>query len=113
MTDPAGATDFTKIANGLMKAITTPTDQLAAKHGEGDLMVQIKRNSDCLNGCDRHEFERQPDWRTVGPLYNQKVLCIHCGGSMKSHDAMTYLRGYAHGAGLNYKAVCDAVWPAA
>lgn len=104
-------TDFARIANGLVKAITTPTDELAARKGEGDMMVQIKRNSDRVNNCDRHEFEHQPDWRAA-PLYNQKVRCVRCGGEMKAHDAMTYLRGYAHGAGLDYKRVADAVWPA-
>lgn len=103
-------TDFTRIARGLVKAITTPTDELAAKKGEGDLMVQIKRNSDRVNGCTSHDFERQPNWR-ASPLYNQKVRCLRCEGEMKAGDAMTYMRGYAHGAGLDYATVIAAIWP--
>ena len=64
------------------------------------MMVRIKRNRDRLEGCAWHEFERQPDWRS-SPLYNQKVRCLHCGGEMKTHDAMTYMRGFAHGIPLS------------
>lgn len=103
-------TDFSRIARGLMKAISTPTDELAAKKGEGNLMVQIKRNSDRLEGCDRHEFEHQPNWRAA-PLYNQKVRCLRCGGEMKAPDAMTYTRGFAHGAGIDYADLVETVWP--
>jgi hypothetical protein len=102
--------DWTRIANGLVKAISTPTDELATKRGEGDMMVQIKRNSDRLDKCDRHEFERQPNWR-ASPLYNQKVRCLRCGGEMKTHDAMTYVRGFAHGAGADYAELVETVWP--
>jgi hypothetical protein len=103
-------TKWTRIANGLVKAICTPTNELAAKKGEDDLMVRIKRNSDRLEECDRHEFERQPNWR-ASPLYNQKIKCLRCGGEMRTHDAMTYIRGFAHGVGINHNQLVETIWP--
>ena len=110
MSEKSQTTNWSRIANGLVKAIQTPTDELAAKKGEGDLMVQIKRNSDRLNECGGHEFEHQPNWR-ASPLYNQKVKCLRCGGEMKSHDAMTYVRGFAHGARVDHAALVETIWP--
>lgn len=106
-TDPGA---FSRLAQGLWKAASTPTDELAAKRGEGDMLVKIKRNSDRLEGCTRHDFERQPNWRS-GPLYNQRVRCLRCEGEMKAADAMLYLRGYAHGTGQDYRQVIALIWP--
>ena len=103
-------TNWSGIANGLVKAVQTPTDELASKKGEGDMMVRIKRNSDRIEGCAGHEFERQPDWR-ASPLYNQNVRCLRCGGEMKTHGAMIYMRGFAHGAGVDYSGLVETVWP--
>ena len=102
--------DFSRIARGLMKAIQTPTDDLAARRGEGDLMVQIKRNSDRVKGCLGHEFVPAPDWRS-GSLYNLRVACSVCGGELKAHDVLTYLSGFAHGSGQDYKTISDRIFP--
>ncbi len=105
---------FKKIATGLMNAIATPTDELAAKKGEGDMLVQIKRNSDRVRACDRHEFEPVPDWRErKGPFLWLKVTCRRCGGEMKAGDVITYLRGFAHGSGQDETALTSAVFPPA
>lgn len=103
--------DTKKIAQGLARAVMTPTDELAAKKGEGNLLVQIKRNSDRLEGCELHDFEPTPDWRNARMLTYLKVPCRRCGGEMNAHDVMVYLRGVAHGSGQSFKALTDAVFP--
>lgn len=103
---------FKQTSVNLMRAVAAPTDELAAKKGEGNLLVKIKRNSDRLYACDRHEFEPVPDWRDrPGPFIWQKVRCARCGGEMKAGEAHDYLRGFAHGSGQDYKAITDAIWP--
>lgn len=97
------------ISQGLVKAALMSADELAAKKGEDDLFVRIKRNSERLSACPGHDFEPDPDWRTWNP--NRTVHCRVCGGDAKMHDAMEYLRGFAHGSGQDFKALTEAVWP--
>ena len=87
-------------------------DRLAAEKGEGNLLVKIKRNSDRVDSCDRHEFEPVPDWQErKGPFLWLKVRCVRCDGLMNADNVMTYLRGYAHGTGQDVQALCNAVFP--
>ena len=89
-------------------------DDLAATKGEANPLVQIKRNSEKLAGCDRHEFEPMPDWRErKGPFLWLKVRCVRCDGQMNADSVMAYLRGYAHGTGQDAQALCNAVFPPA
>ncbi|MBS1725009.1 MAG: hypothetical protein JSS66_18880 [Armatimonadetes bacterium] len=88
-------------------------DELAARKGEGDMFVKIKRNHERLNACAGHDFEPDPNWRDGRPLLQRTVHCRKCGGDMKTGDAHTYLRGVAHGSGRDYHAMCEAVWPSA
>lgn len=104
--------DFGRIARGLMKAVSTPTDELAARRGEDDLMVRVKRNSDRLNACDGHDFVPQPDWRNGAlPFIRRKVHCARCGGDMDVGDAMHYLRGFAHAKDMDPSTLTDRIWP--
>lgn len=100
-----------KATKNLLTAALMSADELAAKKGESDLFVRIKRNSERLSACAGHEFEPDPDWRTWKP--NRTVHCRRCGGDMKMHDAMEYLRGFAHGSGQDFKVLCAAIWPPA
>lgn len=103
---------YKQAAVKLICAIASSTDDMAAKRGEADPLVQIKRNSDRLRACDRHEFDPVPDWRTrPGPLIWQTVHCARCGGDMKAGEANDYLRGFAHGSGQDYTAIVNAIWP--
>jgi hypothetical protein len=105
---------LSKIANGLARAASMTADALAAEKGEDNLFVQIKRNSERLDGCSGHEFEPQPDWRTAPrPYINRKIRCLRCGGEMPTGDAHTYLRGVAYGSGRNYTDLASAIWPPA
>lgn len=105
--------DFRKAAQNLMRTIAKPTDEVAARLGEDHLLVKVKRNSDLLEGCDRHEFAPQPDWRDdVRGFIRGKICCTRCGGEMYRGDAHMYLRGIAHGSGQDFKTLTDAVWPA-
>jgi hypothetical protein len=81
------------------------------KKGEGDMLVQIKRNHDRVRACDRHEFAPQPNWREAPILTRLKVKCTRCDGEMNAGDMMTYLRGYAHGTGQDFDAMVNAVLP--
>jgi hypothetical protein len=105
--------ELKRIGEGLLKAAAMTADELAAKKGEDDLFVRIKRNSERLLACDRHEFEPQPDWLSSRPFLNRTVRCSRCGGDMKVFDAMNYLRGFAHASGGDLKALTDAIWPPA
>ena len=97
---------------GLIRAIGMDANALAAEKGEGNILVQIKRNSERLEDCPRHDFDPQPGWRDrPGPFIYSKITCMHCGGEMKTHDAMVYLRGLAHGAGLDYVEITNRIWP--
>lgn len=100
-----------KASQNLLKAALMSADELAAKKGENDLFVRIKRNSERLSGCEGHDFEPDPDWRTWKP--NRTIHCRRCGGDMKMHDAMEYLRGFAHGSGRDFKAITETLWPPA
>ena len=105
---------FTKVAQGLWQAISTPTDELAARKGEDDMLVKIKRNSDRMRSCNGHEFDPVPDWRersNGSPFIRLKVSCKRCGAEMNAGDVLTYLRGFAHGSGQDEKALADAVFP--
>lgn len=103
---------FSKIADGLWKAATMSADELAAKKGEDNPFVLIKRNGERLNSCQGHDFEPDPGWRDAKPpLSYRTVHCRACGGDMKMNDAMSYLRGVAHGSGRDFKAMTDAIWP--
>lgn len=105
-------TDFSRIARGLLKAASMSADELAAKKGEADPFVRIKRNSERLDACEGHDFEPQPDWRAAPvSILGRTVHCRVCGGEMKMHDAMMYLRGLAHGSGRDFVAITNAVWP--
>lgn len=104
--------DFKRAAEGLVRAASMSADELAAKRGEEDPFVQIKRNSERLGACTGHDFEPEPDWRSKGwGLLNRTVHCRNCGGDMKVGDAMAYLHGFAHGSGQDFKAMTDAIWP--
>lgn len=101
-----------RISQNLMRACATPADDLAAKVGEANPLVQIKRNHARLGECDRHEFQPLPDWRErKGPFSWLKVRCARCDGEMNASDVMTYLRGFAHGTGQDFKGLADAVFP--
>lgn len=103
---------FERIAAGLYRAASMSADDLSAEKGEGNPFVQIKRNSEKLDACDRHEFDPQPDWRSAPPPFiNRKICCRRCGGEMRTQDAMLYLRGFAHGAGVDYSVMVNAIWP--
>ena len=105
-------TDFKKAAEGLLKAATMSADELAARKGENDPFVQIKRNNERLSNCSAHDFEPQPDWRSQGwGMLNRTVHCRVCGGDMKISAAHDYLRGFAHGSGRDFEAVVNAIWP--
>lgn len=105
--------DTKKAAQNLMRAIGSPTDEMAARLGEDHLLTKIKRNSDRVQGCERHEFAPQPDWRDDKRGFTMgRITCTRCGGEMSRHDAFTYLRGFAHGSGQDFKVLTDAVWPA-
>lgn len=104
---------FSRMAQGLMKAATMSADELAARKGENDMFVRIKRNHERLNGCAGHDFEPDPNWRETRPLLNRTVHCRTCGGDMKTGDAHQYLRGLAHGSGRDYGAIVAAIWPPA
>lgn len=95
---------------GLFRALGLTADELAAEKGEDHALVQIKRNSERLEKCETHVFEPAPNWRAT-PMFGQKIKCTRCNGVMKTHDAMTYLRGYAHGSGADYEAMTNAIWP--
>lgn len=105
--------DFAR-TQGLVRALSMSADQLAARKGEDNLLVQIKRNRERLDACSCHEFEPDPEWhRRPGSLLRSKVRCRHCGGEMESGEAHTYLRGLAHGSGQDYRALVATVWPPA
>jgi hypothetical protein len=102
---------FKRAAEGLLKAALMSADDLAAKKGEDNPFVRIKRNNERLEACTLHEFNPDPDWRKANLLTHRTVTCRNCGGEMKTNDAMAYLRGYAHGSGGDFKAITDAIWP--
>jgi hypothetical protein len=97
-----------KAIAGLGKALGMTADELSAKMGEDNLLVQVKRNRERLSRCDRHEFERQPDWV---PFDRRKARCTRCGGEMDRVDATHYLRGFAHGSGADYDKLVESIWP--
>lgn len=105
--------DNKKPFEGLIKAARMSADELAAKKGEGDTFVKIKRNRERAAACDRHEFEPISDWRTQrgGLLYGLKVHCSRCHADLPADEAMHYLRGFAHGSGQNYDELLDKVLP--
>lgn len=99
-----------RASENLLKVALMSADELAAKKGESDLFVQIKRNAEKLDHCAQHIFESQPDWRANFKL-NDTVHCLNCGGDMKRSRAMDYLKGYAHGAGISFDRLCEKIWP--
>jgi ribosomal protein L44E len=103
--------EIKRISLNLVKAVMTPTDELVAKKGEGNLLVKIKRNNERVESCTGHKFVPQPDWRKSVILTYLKVPCTVCGGEMNAHDVMEYLKGFAHGSGRDYKALTDEVFP--
>ena len=104
---------FTRIANGLVKTAMMSADNLAAKKGEDDAWVKIKRNNERLNSCAGHDFEPDPNWRETRPFLNRTVHCRRCGGDMKVNDAHHYLLGIAHATGQDHKAMTAEIWPPA
>lgn len=100
-----------RIASGLVDAALMSADDLAAKKGEDNLFVQIKRNHERLNGCDGHEFEPMLDWRQRLPFSLREVRCNRCSGMMKAHDVMLYLRGRAHERGVALSELSDPIFP--
>lgn len=104
-------TDFKTAAKKVLQAINTPTDDLAARLGEDNSLVKIKRNSDQLAGCGCHEFNPVPDWRVDAVVSRVRATCKHCGGEMKMGDISNYLLGKAHATGADYDALMAEVFP--
>lgn len=107
-------TDFKRAAEGLLKAASMSADELAARNGEDDPFVKIKRNRQRLINCSGHDFEPQPDWRSKGwGMLDRTVHCRACHGDMKIGAAHEYLRGFAHGSGRDFQELIEAIWPSA